>query len=209
VIVMLPPILSQISAEIHQQRCARKGGVLKIHPSELMAHWTFRVKFLYDTQFLFGTLMFAAVEDGTLRLLTRGPMPTHHQLIYGEAPYYLANPPTTLTSGGARSGLNPYVDSYAPTSMTSWGHPIGALCPSVQWEHGARLLGVHLSVGTQLKTTRRLWTVPSGTQPSRPTTSAQRIPPEHLPIIVPVDTQPSGDLKRPMHGHPATKLFGI
>jgi hypothetical protein len=66
--------------------------------------------------------MFTAEEDGTLELVTRGPTPSQHETIYGEAPYYPENPSTTSTSGGARSGLNPYAGSYAPTAMTSWGH---------------------------------------------------------------------------------------
>jgi hypothetical protein len=44
--------------------------VLKIRPGELMASWTFKVKVLYDTQFLFRSLIFAAREDRTLELLT-------------------------------------------------------------------------------------------------------------------------------------------
>jgi hypothetical protein len=54
-----------------------KGKVLKIYPGGFMARWTFTVKFSYDTQFIFGSLMFAAGEDGDLKLLTRGPTPSH------------------------------------------------------------------------------------------------------------------------------------
>jgi hypothetical protein len=42
-----------------------------------MTPWTFNVKFLYDTQFLFRSLMFATGEDRNLELLTRG----QHQAI--------------------------------------------------------------------------------------------------------------------------------
>jgi hypothetical protein len=62
---------------IRRQRRARKGKVLKICPGGFMAPWTFSVKFSYDTQFIFGSLMFAAGEDGDLKLLTRGPTPSH------------------------------------------------------------------------------------------------------------------------------------
>jgi hypothetical protein len=124
-IIMLPPILLQISAEIYRQRCVRIGEALNIRPGELLAPWTFKVKFSYGTQFLFGTLMFTIGEDGTLKLLARGPAPSHHKPIYGEAPYYPAEPRATLAPGGARSGLNPYVGLYTSTAITSWGHPIG------------------------------------------------------------------------------------
>jgi hypothetical protein len=43
----------------------------------LMAPWTFSVKFPYDTQFIFGLLMFATGEDGNLELLTRVLVPRH------------------------------------------------------------------------------------------------------------------------------------
>jgi hypothetical protein len=205
VIIILPLILSQISVEIRRQRRTRKGEVLKIHPGELMAHWTFEVKFLFGTQFLFRILMFATGEDETLELLTRGPAPNHHQPIYGEARYYPTNPSTTSTLGGGCSGLNPYAGSYAPISMTSWGHPIEA--PGVQSEHRALLRRAHLPVGTWLKTIVRLWAAPSRTQSSRLIVSVWWVLPERLPVTIPADTQPSRDLKHLMHGHPATKLF--
>jgi hypothetical protein len=82
-----------------------------------MAPWTFEVKFPYNTQFLFGTLMFAAGEDGTLELLTRGLVAIHHEPIYGEALYYSIDPSTTLALGGVCSGLNSYAISYAPTTI--------------------------------------------------------------------------------------------
>jgi hypothetical protein len=45
-----------------------------------MAPWTFNVKFSYDTQFIFGSLMFNAREDGDLELLTQA----QHQVISGQ-----------------------------------------------------------------------------------------------------------------------------
>jgi hypothetical protein len=54
-----------------RQRRVRKGKVLKIHPGESMALWTFSIKFSYDTQFIFGSLMFATGKDENLELPTR------------------------------------------------------------------------------------------------------------------------------------------
>jgi hypothetical protein len=83
-----------------------------------MTPWTLRIKFPYDTQFIFGSLMFSAGEDKNLDLLTQDPMPRHPASIYGKAPYYPANP---STSGEACSGLNPYVAPYYLSAMTSQG----------------------------------------------------------------------------------------
>jgi hypothetical protein len=122
---VLPLILSQISPEIRQQRHARKGEALKIHPGELMAPRAFKVKSPYSTQFFFGMLMFTAREDRTLELLTRGPTPNHYEQIYGEAPYYLADSSTTLAPNGGCSGLNQYAGPYYLVAMMSQGYPIG------------------------------------------------------------------------------------
>jgi hypothetical protein len=87
-----------------------------------MAPWTFSIKFPYGTQFILGSLMFAAREDGDLELLTRGPTPIHPASVYGKAPNYLADP---STSGGAYSGLNPHAGLYHLSAMTSQGCLIG------------------------------------------------------------------------------------
>jgi hypothetical protein len=186
---MFPLILSQIFAKIRRWRRARKGKSLKIRPGELMAPWTFEVKFPYGTQFLFGTLMFTAGEDRTIELLTHSPSPSHHELIYGEAPYYPVDPSTTLALGGTRSGLNPYAGSYAPIAMTSWGTRSRLQWPGPRPKHRALLHQAHLPVGTRLKITLRLWAASIGTLPSRPTVSAWWVPPERLPIIVQIDIQ--------------------
>jgi hypothetical protein len=81
-----------------------------------MAPWTFNIKFPYDTQFIFGSLMFAVGDDGNLELLTQGPAPRHFTLVYGISPYYPTNP---STSGGACSGLNPHAGLYYLSAMTS------------------------------------------------------------------------------------------
>jgi hypothetical protein len=106
---------------IHRQIRARKGEALKIRPGESMAHWTFNVKFPYNTQFIFRSLMFAAREDKNLKLLTQGPTPRHPTLVYGTAPYYPADP---STSGGSRSDLNPHAGSYYLSVITYQGRPI-------------------------------------------------------------------------------------
>jgi hypothetical protein len=106
----------------HRQRRVKKGKALKIHPSDSMAHWTFSVKFSYDTQFIFGSLMFTTGEDGNLELLTRGPAPRHLAPMYGTSPYYPDDP---STPGGACSGLNPHAGSCYLFAMPSQGCPIG------------------------------------------------------------------------------------
>jgi hypothetical protein len=87
-----------------------------------MTPWTLRVKFPYDTQFIFGSLIFSAGEDENLDLLTQGPVPMHPAPICGKASYYPADP---STSGKTCSGLNPYVAPYYLSAMTSQGLPIG------------------------------------------------------------------------------------
>jgi hypothetical protein len=69
-----------------------------------MAPWTFDVKFPRGTQFTFGSLTFAAGEDGDLGMLPTGSAPECLALIYGQAPSF---PAATSTSGGAYSGLDP------------------------------------------------------------------------------------------------------
>jgi hypothetical protein len=86
-----------------------------------MAHWTFSIKFPYGTQFILGSLMFAAREDEDLELLTRGPAPIHPASVYGKAPNYLADP---STSGGAYLGLNPHAGPYYISTIASKGLPI-------------------------------------------------------------------------------------
>jgi hypothetical protein len=91
-------------------------------PGESMAHWTFSIKFAYDTQFIFRCLMFVIGENGNLELLSRGPALRHPAPMYGTTPYYPTNP---CMLGGAYSGLNPHVGPYYLSAMTSQGRPIG------------------------------------------------------------------------------------
>jgi hypothetical protein len=83
-----------------------------------MAPWTFIIKFTYDIQFIFRSLMFATGEDENLELLTQGPAPRHLAPVYRVSPYYPADP---STSGGACSGLNPHAGSYYLFAKTSSG----------------------------------------------------------------------------------------
>jgi hypothetical protein len=62
--------------------------------------------------------MFTVGEDGNLELLTQGPAPRYHVLVYGKAPYYPADP---STSGEPCSGLNPYAGTYYLSTMTLQG----------------------------------------------------------------------------------------
>jgi hypothetical protein len=107
---------------IRQQRHTKKGGSAQDPSGWLMAPWTFSIKFPYNTQFIFRSLMFAAGDDGSLELLTRGPASRHPMPVYGQALYLLTNP---STSGGAYSGLNPYTGPYYLSAMTSQGCQIG------------------------------------------------------------------------------------
>ncbi len=103
---------------------ARQVGESAQDPSQkIMAPWTFNIKFSYDTQFTFGSLMFAVVKDENLELLTRCLAPERLTLVYGQPPYL---PASTSTSGGARSDLNPYPGSYHRAAKTTPGIPIGA-----------------------------------------------------------------------------------
>jgi hypothetical protein len=69
--------------------------------------------------------MFIAGEDGTLKLLTWGLVPRHHEPNYREAPYYPVDPSTSLAQNDVYSGLNPYVGLYYLSAMTLQGYPIG------------------------------------------------------------------------------------
>jgi hypothetical protein len=99
------------------------GEIAQDPSKKIMAPWTFNVKFPYDTQFTFESLMFAAGEDGNLELLTHGPPPKHPTSYYGHAPYLSAS---SSTSGGACSSLNPYAGPYHHAAKTTQGLLIGA-----------------------------------------------------------------------------------
>jgi hypothetical protein len=153
-----------------------------------MAPWTIEVKFLHDTQFLFGSLMFTTGEDRNLELLTRGPAPTHRKPVYGEALYYPTNPSASASSD-AHSGLNPYEWSYYPSAMTSQGYLTGHLSSSLWLEHRALLLREHSQIEIPSKTTLRSGAALARTLSSTPAASAWWAPPGYLPGPVPANTQ--------------------
>jgi hypothetical protein len=61
-----------------------------------MSPWTFDMKFPLDTQFTFGSLMFAMGEDGDLKMLLPGSASEH------------PTPAPSSTLGGACLGLDPF-----------------------------------------------------------------------------------------------------
>jgi hypothetical protein len=111
-------ILSKISDDDMSIEACLEGGSVQDPSRWLIASWTFIIKFPYDTQFIFESLMFAVREDGNLELLTRGPILRHPAPVYEKSPYYPADP---STSGRACSGLNPYTRMYYLSVMTSQG----------------------------------------------------------------------------------------
>jgi hypothetical protein len=91
-------------------------------PSEsIIAPWTFNVKFPLGTQFTFGSLTLAVEEDGDLRMLPPGPAPERLAPADGQALWSLT---TSSTSGGACSGLDPFVGLYIRTAKIVRGIPV-------------------------------------------------------------------------------------
>jgi hypothetical protein len=77
-----------------------------------MAHWDFDMKFPLDTQFTFGSLTFAAGEDGNLKMLPPGSA--------SEQP----TPAPSSASGGACSGADSFVGLYIRTTELIRGIPV-------------------------------------------------------------------------------------
>jgi hypothetical protein len=159
-----------------------------------MAPWTFNVKVMYDTQFLFRTLVFATGEDENLKLLTRGPTPRHPRLIYEKALYNLTD---LSASSGSYSGLNPYTGSYHLSTVMSYGYPIGAPI-------------FHPSAGTSSSTS-------SGASPDQDSIEDYPeirgracwnpdIEAHHIGMVGPTR---ANSQKHPMRGHPTTEFSGI
>jgi hypothetical protein len=98
-----------------RQRRARKGASAQNPSEKILTPWTFSVKFPYDTQFTFGSLIFTVGEDENLKLLTQGPAPKLLAPVYGQAPYLLAS---SSTSGSTCLGLNPYAGPYHHAAKT-------------------------------------------------------------------------------------------
>jgi hypothetical protein len=77
-----------------------------------MTPWTFNVKFLYVTQFTFGSLTFAVREDYNLKMLPPRSASKRLTPVYGQAPCFLA---ISSTTGGACLVLNLYTRLYIHT----------------------------------------------------------------------------------------------
>jgi hypothetical protein len=58
-----PDHYHKISDDETSTEARQEGGSAEDPSEKIMASWTFNVKFPYDTQFTFGSLMFAAGED--------------------------------------------------------------------------------------------------------------------------------------------------
>jgi hypothetical protein len=86
-----------------------------------MAPWTLDVKFPCDTQFTLGSLMFATVEDGNLRILPLGPALECLAPAYGQIPCF---PIISSTTGSACSGLDHYEEPHICTIKIVQGIPI-------------------------------------------------------------------------------------
>jgi hypothetical protein len=100
----------------------RQKGRSTQDPSErIMTSWMFDIKFPYDTRFTFGSLTFAAGEDGNLKMLPCGPALERLAPVYGQTPYFL---PISSTTGGAYSCLHPYAGIHICTIKLVRGIPI-------------------------------------------------------------------------------------
>jgi hypothetical protein len=82
----------------------------------------FDVKFPYGTQLTFGSLTFAAREDGNLRMLPLGPAPEHQSPAHGQD---LCHSTTSSTSGGACLGSDSCAGLYIRTAKLVQGISVG------------------------------------------------------------------------------------
>jgi hypothetical protein len=180
-------ILSKISDDDTSTETRQEGKVLKIRPDESMVHWTFSIKFPYDTPFIFGSLMFAAGEDGNLELLTQGPAPRHPAPVYGKTPYYPTDP---STSSGTCSDLNHYAWQYYLSTMTSQERPIRKTI--LQSSAGASSFSSSgaILIGIPSKIILRSGAVLVQTLPSKPATSAWWGQPGAILRTAPASTRP-------------------
>ena len=74
---MLFPFLLQISDDTTSTEARQVGGSAQDPSGKAMAPWTFDVKFPLGTQFTFGSLTFAAGEDGDIQMLPPGEATEH------------------------------------------------------------------------------------------------------------------------------------
>jgi hypothetical protein len=115
--------LSQVSDDMTSTEARRVGGSVQDPSRKIMVPWTFNIKFPLDAQFTFGSLKFAAGEDGELKMLPPGPAPERHAPADGQVPRYLM---TSSTSGGACSGLDPFAGLYIRIAKIVRGIPVVA-----------------------------------------------------------------------------------
>jgi hypothetical protein len=88
------------------------GEALKIYLGKIMVPRTFDIKFPCSTQLTFGSLTFAAGEDGDLKILPPGPALEHLALASASA------------SGRSCSGSDPCAGSYIRTAKIVQGIPV-------------------------------------------------------------------------------------
>jgi hypothetical protein len=119
---MLSLILLQISDYDMSTEVRQVWESTQDSSGQSMAPWKFSNKFPYNTQFIFGSLIFATGDDGSLESLTQGLTPRHPAPVYGQAPYLLADP--SILDGDCL-GLNPHAGPYHLSAMTSQGYLIG------------------------------------------------------------------------------------
>jgi hypothetical protein len=113
--------LSQVSDDTTSTETRLEGGSTQDPCRKIMTPWTFDVKFPFGTQFTYGSLTFAAREDGELRMLPPRPAPELCVPAYGQAPWSLT---ISSTSGGACSGLHSFAGLYICTAKIVWGIPV-------------------------------------------------------------------------------------
>jgi hypothetical protein len=102
----------KISDNTTSTEARQEGGSAQDPSRNTMSPRTFDVKFPCDTQLTFGSLTFAAEEDGELKMLSLGPAPEHLALA------------SSATSGGSCSGSDPNAGSYIQIAKIVRGIPV-------------------------------------------------------------------------------------
>jgi hypothetical protein len=109
---MFLPILLKVSDDTMSTEAHQKGESAQDPSEKTMAHWTFDVKFPLGTRFTFQSLMFAAGEDGDLKMLPPGLAPEHPA------------PALSSTSNSTCSDLDPFAGLYIHIAKLIRGMPI-------------------------------------------------------------------------------------
>jgi hypothetical protein len=84
-VVVFLSILIKISDESTSTEACQEGGNTQDPSKKTIASRTFSVKFPCGTQLTFGSLTFAAEEDGDLKMLPSGPAQEHLALTSSSA----------------------------------------------------------------------------------------------------------------------------